>query len=33
MKKVKPYNLVSQKTWELLPEKSHKLDWNEGDFK
>jgi histidinol-phosphate aminotransferase len=32
MKKIKPYSLVSQKTWELLPEKSHKLDWNEGDF-
>ena len=33
MKKIKPYSLVSQKTWELLPEKSYKLDWNEGDFK
>tara|TARA_X000000950_G_scaffold28172_1_gene30371 strand:+ start:13758 stop:14834 length:1077 start_codon:yes stop_codon:yes gene_type:complete len=32
MRNIKPYKLVSQKTWELLPEKSSKLDWNEGDF-
>lgn len=32
MKKIKPYNLVSQKSWDLVSENPSKLDWNEGDF-
>lgn len=32
MKKIKPYNLVSQKSWDIVHENPSKLDWNEGDF-
>ena len=32
MKKVKAYNLVSQKSWDLVSQNPSKLDWNEGDF-
>ena len=32
MKKIKPYSLVSQKSWKLPPKDTFKLDWNEGDF-